>query len=332
MSYKWYIYSLDDNIKISDLKKSNYPSDINTDKITKYISANNIHIYCEDENYHYKFNHISSKPYIVYAMGNLDLLDMDILSIVWPRKASEYGKQVVCQLIKLLSSKKVCTISGLADGIDELVHLESVKNNIPTIAVLGGGLWYFLGGNKKWLIDKILNSWGLILSEFRIKQKPAPYTFPQRNRIVAGLSNMLFLPEASENSGSLITAKFALSMWKSVYITPNNIYNTNSYGSNKLLNENGVFPVWDLQYRVDEHFDDVQNADKSEYIYSINNRDDLTLLQSKILWYISEWFVDIETILWKDEELDYQSLLWELSMLEIDGYIYTIMPWKFAIK
>lgn len=331
MSYKWYIYSLDDNIKISDLKKSNYPTNINTDKIAQYVSDNNINIYCEDANYHHKFLSISSRPYIVYAMGNLDLLDGCILlSIVWPRIPSEYAKQVVTQAIGLLSHKKISIISGLADGIDELAHNESIANNIPTIAVLGGGLSYFLNGNKKNLITKILDSGGLVLSEFRLKQEPTKWSFPQRNRIVAGLSDMVLLPEAGDKSGSLITANFALEMSKPVYIIPNSIYNINSIGSNKLLASNGTYPVWDLKTWVEDNFESKDNIylsgkklpdiEKKNILASIA-KDNLSSIQQKIFTYISDGADDMQAILDKDNNLDYGVLIGELSMMEIEWYI-----------
>ena len=199
MSYIWYIYSLDEKLKISQLKSWDYAKDIDISKISKYISDNNIQILCQDEKYHDKFLWIPSKPYILYAIGNLELLNTKIIGIVWPRKPSEYWIKLVSQTISLLSNKKnISTISGLAEWIDELVHNESINNNIPTIAVLGWWINYFLTWTKKNLIQKIINNWWLIISEFKLKQKPTPRTFPQRNRIVAWLSDIIFLPEARD--------------------------------------------------------------------------------------------------------------------------------------
>lgn len=332
MSYKAYIYSIDENIKISHLKSWEYPLGIETANIEKYIYDNKIQILSQDEDYHSKFLAIPSKPYIIYAIGNLDLLNSKIIWMVWPRKPSEYATKIISQTISLLSCKQnISTISGLAEGIDELVHNESIKNNIPTIAVLGWGLGYFLTWTRRDLIHKIIDNWWLVISEFRLKQKPAPWTFPQRNRIVAWLSDMIFLAEASDNSGSLITVNFALEMKKLVFIVPGNIYSSTSFWSNKLLNHSGTKAVYDLQARVDDNFEKSDNNTKIEVIDK-NKYNNLTVLQKDILQYISDWADNIDKILTQNANLDYNTVIFELSMLEIDWYIYSPIPGKIAIK
>lgn len=131
------------------------------------------------------------------------------------------------ELVGRLSYYDVVTVSGLADGIDMLAHTESIKQGVPTIAVLGGGLHHFLK-TKQSIIDDIISYGGLVISEFKLLSKPSAFTFPQRNRIIAGLSDLLFLPEGSISSGSLITVDFALSAHKPVFATPNQIRSTSS--------------------------------------------------------------------------------------------------------
>ncbi len=332
MSYIWYIYSIDDNIKISHLKSGDYDKNIDTTTVSKYISDNKIQILTQNESYHQKFLYIPSKPYIIYAIWNLDLLDSNIIWMVWPRKPSDYGNKIICQTISLISNKQnIATISGLADGIDELVHTQSIKNNIPTIAVLGWGLSYFLNSNKKDLIKKIVDNWWLVISEFRLKQKPAPYTFPQRNRIVAWLSDMIFLAEAWDNSGSLITVNFWINMGKKIFVVPGDIYASTSFGSNKILNHNGVEAVYDIPLRVNNNFG-IQNSNTNNQNIIENKYDNLTDLQKIILQYIIDWKNSIDSILQQKNELNYELLMVELSILEIEEYIYSPMPGIFATK
>jgi DNA processing protein len=111
-----------------------------------------------------------------------------------------------------------------------MTHEMSMKAGIPTIAILGGGLKRFLESKSREIIQKIIDHGGLVISEFKLNKEPERYTFPQRNRIVAGLADMIFLPEAGEKSGSLITVDFARQMHKDVYGAPNTIFSPLSKG------------------------------------------------------------------------------------------------------
>ena len=337
MSYIWYIYSIDDNIKISQLKSWEYPKDTNIDNISKYISDNKIHILIQNDNMHNKFLNIKSKPYIIYAIWNLDILNKKIIAIVWPRKPSEYGSQIVSQIIPIISNKEnIATISGLAEWIDTIAHTDSIKNKIPTIAVLGWWLSYYLSGTSKSLIQKIINNWWLVISEFKLKQKPAPYTFPQRNRIVAWLSDMIILPEAKDWSWSLITAKFWLDMQKPIYIIPNSILNPNSYGSNKLLNESWTHPIYDMQKRADEKLgDSINNINPKSHINTnneINKDENLSETQKLIIKNIISQNNTIDKILSQNKNIEFNQLISEITILEIEWYIYSNIPWQFEYK
>lgn len=174
-----------------------------------------------------------------------------------------YGKQVVSDLVTYAKDYGLVTISGLADGIDSVCHLQSIENNIPTIAVLGGGISYYLRNHKN-LIDKIISHGGLILSEFKIGFRPTNYSFPQRNRIIAGLADCLFLPEASEKSGSLITVDFAIQMNTPIYASPNDIYTEGSKGVNKYISEGKIQSIYDFKTFLSSHFSKNRGEIKEE--------------------------------------------------------------------
>ena len=95
---------------------------------------------------------------------------------------------------------ELVTISGMAKGIDQLCHTLSIEHSLPTIAVLGGGLGRYSKRPERMMIQKIVDTGGLVLSEFRLGDQPTNYSFPQRNRIIAGISDVLFLPEAGKKS------------------------------------------------------------------------------------------------------------------------------------
>ncbi|USN54284.1 MAG: DNA-processing protein DprA [Candidatus Peribacteria bacterium] len=121
------------------------------------------------------------------------------------------------------------TISGAAPGIDTLVHSRSMSYGIPTIAVLAGGFGYYAKSQQWQYLQKIVAEGGLLVSEYKCYQKPTNYSFPQRNSIVAGLGDIVFVPAAGVKSGSLITVDFALDMNKVVYTVPTSISDSSGW-------------------------------------------------------------------------------------------------------
>lgn len=203
---------------------------------------------------HHKLAVIKPQPYILYYLGDISLLNKKILGIVGPRKMSAYGKNVIETLFASVPEYDIVTISGMAEGVDQLCHTLSIKNNIPTIAVLGWGLWRYANKPERTIIQQIVAAGGLVISEFRLLEQPTHYTFPQRNRIIAGLSDLLFLPEAGKKSGSLITVDFALAMKTPVYATPSSIFSSTSEGILQLMESWHVKPVVDLKRFLHQHF------------------------------------------------------------------------------
>jgi len=128
------------------------------------------------------------------------LLSRKVLGIVGPRKQSEYGIQILHKLFQEAKGRDFITVSGMAEGIDQLCHHLSMQHGIPTIAVLGGGIGHYLDLPARHMIHQIIANGGLVLSEYPADMKPERYSFPARNRIIAGLSDVLFVPEAGQKS------------------------------------------------------------------------------------------------------------------------------------
>lgn len=181
---------------------------------------------------------IYNPPQKIYALGNIEILNNIGIAIVGARKATEYGKKVALKLSEDLSKNKIVIISGLAKGIDSYAHIGTLNvQNGKTIAVLGSGIKEIYPKENIELARKIIKKGGCIISEYFPNEKPNKINFPKRNRIISGLSKGVIVVEASEKSGALITADFALEQGREVFTVPGSIYSNTSVGTNKLIQQ-----------------------------------------------------------------------------------------------
>ena len=190
------------------------------------------------DDYPVALKNIPDRPFVLYFKGDINLLNAEhILGVVGTRKPSKYGREVAEIFVKEVVKHNVVTISGLAYGIDSAVAKATLEQNGKTIAVLGGGLNEIYPSTNTNLAEEIIASGGLLLSEYFPNLRPTQYTFPERNRIVSGLSRGVLIIEAGEGSGSLITANFALEQGKELFVVPANITSVQSKGCNRLIYE-----------------------------------------------------------------------------------------------
>lgn len=166
------------------------------------------------------------------------------LCVVGPRKYSEYGKEVCEKIISDLSGFPICIVSGLAYGIDSIAHEIALDNNIKTIAFPGSGLdWDVIYPQAHLSLGKnILNSGGSLISEFASSFKTLPWMFPQRNRLMTGISDMVLIIEATEKSGTTITANMAVEYDKTLGCIPGSIFNPNCKATNRFIKQ-GAFLI-----------------------------------------------------------------------------------------
>ncbi len=191
-------------------------------------------------------------PEQLYIVGNLPEVTIDeygratprILTIVGSRKNTTYGRQALEMLVSSLKNEKVVILSGLALGIDGLAHRTALTNTMITIAIPGSGLdeTVLYPGSHKNLAKDIVDHGGALLSELEPSTPAAPWTFPQRNRIMAALSDALLVVEAEEKSGTLITAKLALELGRDIGAVPGEIFSPTSSGTNMLIHE-GAYTI-----------------------------------------------------------------------------------------
>lgn len=189
---------------------------------------------------------IPQRPKELFVRGNFPKKeDFKFLCVVGSRKYSDYAKEALEKLIAGLRGKNVVIVSGLAIGVDTIAHREALKNDLKTVAVLGSGVSdsSIYPRSNFTLAKEIIEERGCLLSEFD-EGIPAPWTFPQRNRIMAGIADVILIVEANEKSGTLITARLGTDYNKEVCVLPASILSTYSIGSNKLL-QDGAYPILD---------------------------------------------------------------------------------------
>ncbi len=194
----------------------------------------------DDQKYPALLREINNPPQVLYYIGKWPDADLFPLAVVGSRESDIYGERVIKKLFNEEFLNKMVIISGLAKGIDAAAHRIAKQ----TIAVLGTGLDEdsFYPKENLELYHQIISKGGLIISEFPVGTKPRPQNFPQRNRIIAGLSRAVLVIQAKIRSGALITARLALEEGREVLAVPGSIFNQLSTGTNFLIAQ-GATPV-----------------------------------------------------------------------------------------
>lgn len=196
-------------------------------------------LFLEDEEYPDLLKYIEDAPPVLFVYGNKKLLNQKSISIVGSRNASLNGISLAKKTAYDLASQNISVISGLAKGIDRAAHegaLAAQNSSGSTVAVLGTGVDVLYPRENKDIYDKIKEQ-GLLISEMPFGTKPTPSAFPRRNRIISGLSYGTLVVEASIMSGSLITAREALSQGREVFAIPGSPLDSRAAGPNQLIKD-----------------------------------------------------------------------------------------------
>jgi DNA processing protein len=190
----------------------------------------------DDGNYPAFLREIADPPMVLYVKGNWqECFDMPGIGVIGSRRCSTYGENAAEMLSRDLAERGICIVSGLARGIDAAAHKGALAAGGRTIAVIGTGIDNVYPRENTGLTREILENGGCIVSQFPLGTPPLPEHFPFRNRIISGLSLGILVVEASERSGSLITARLAAEQGREVMAVPGNITSGNSYGTNYLI-------------------------------------------------------------------------------------------------
>jgi len=187
---------------------------------------------------------IPQPPRTLYIKGKLPNPDFIYLAVVGSRKYTSYGKEICQKLISGLKGYPIVIVSGLAIGIDSIAHQSALDSDLITISFPGSGLLNEVlhpQTNRK-LAKEIIEKGGCLISEMTPGSRATLYSFPQRNRLMAGISKAVLIIEAEEKSGTLITARMALDYNRDVLAVPGSAFSSNSNGTNWLIKQ-GAVPV-----------------------------------------------------------------------------------------
>lgn len=187
-----------------------------------------------DKAYPNRLKQISDAPNILYYKGSVPLEATKTVAIVGTRQATSYGRQITEQLITELAPYKPLIISGLAYGIDITAHRAALKLGLPTIGVMASGLDIIYPSAHKNTAHEMLSQGGLV-SENSFGTQPEAYKFPARNRIIAGMADVVIVIEAAIKGGALITAEIAHSYDREVFAVPGYLTSSQSAGCNQLI-------------------------------------------------------------------------------------------------
>lgn len=261
-------------------------------------------------------------PYVFYYRGNQKLFASDCIAVVGTRACSDYGKRMTQNIAGTLAENGITVVSGLATGIDYYAHEAALEAGGNTIAVLGSGLNKVSPVGNKPLFDRILDNGGAVMSEYLPNATATKYSFPERNRLISGLSKGVCVVEAGAKSGALITAKNALEQNRDVFAVPGNAGNIRSEGTNNLLYEGAFFirggedilNHYGMTAKKDQNFAKPQITGDAQRIYEI---------------FLTNDTVSFDEIVEK-LELAPQKVSVALTQLEIDGYILKMSPNEFA--
>ncbi|WP_026674295.1 DNA-processing protein DprA [Alkalihalobacterium bogoriense] len=176
-------------------------------------------------------------PWVLYCKGNIALLHYPkALAVVGTREPTKGGQRSLEKIVRPIVEDRWLIVSGLAKGIDTMAHRLTMNYGGKTIAILGSGFDYIYPSVNERLADEI-GRYHLLLSEYPAKTKPNKWQFPERNRLISGLSKGTVVVEAKERSGALITADQALEQGKDVFAVPGPIYEQMSLGPNRLIQQ-----------------------------------------------------------------------------------------------
>ncbi|MCA9386430.1 DNA-processing protein DprA [Candidatus Dojkabacteria bacterium] len=238
------IDSLFENKSISDLNlkiiKALSKAKADMNRMDSYIDKYKVSmVFIWQDNYPLLLKEIPDAPAVLFYLGDLESINWDkSISIVGTRKYTDYGKRITTEFTKDIVSAGFATVSGMALGIDSIVHKQTLKDNGRTVAVLASSAHIPTPESNRSLYKSILDSNGVIISETFPHQNVLPGMFAQRNHLIAGLTKATLVTEAPIKSGSLITANLAFEYNRLVYAVPGDIYRESIIGNNNLIKQN----------------------------------------------------------------------------------------------
>ena len=278
-----------------------------------------------DKKYPQSFLSLKKVPEIIYAEGNMELLNKVSISIVGSRRCTRYGEKMSRKFAKELSKLGIVTVSGMALGVDTVVHEETIANGGKTIAVLPSGLRNIYPKNNIELYNKIIESGGLVISEYHPDTIADSKKFTSRNRLVSALGECIIITEAAYRSGTSITARYAREQGKKVFCVPSGLDNRCGIGTNKMI-KNGA----SLLSGMSDIFDEIDNEKMQEFKDKYNVQKEIRRKKLYVPDNCKELYKVIRD---KPTSIDYiynqleepiSEISYKLTVLELEGLIRTL--------
>jgi DNA processing protein len=274
-----------------------------------------------EEDYPASLLNIKEPPLVLYIRGNFNEEAAVPVAIVGTRKITPYGKRAAAKLAQDLTLSGVTLVSGLARGVDSMVHAAAVKNGKPTWALIGTGIGRCYPAENRELAAGILENGGAIISELPFDAPPLAQHFPRRNRLIAGLSKLVAVIEGEEKSGALITAKIALEQGLDIMAVPGPIDSPQSAGTNKLIKE-GAGMICDARDIIDALPLELKLGLNTKKLYNEDKaaRDDLTEQEATVLEVIGAGEKSVDDIA-LSYKADISTVAGVLFTLEVSGAV-----------
>ena len=279
-----------------------------------------------DSDYPELLKNIYDPPLILYYKGALSELDKFSIAIVGTRNPTEYGKLQTQKITSELVEQNITTVSGLARGIDSIAHSATLKSKGRTIAVIGSGLNKIYPPENKKLFEEIAEK-GLIFSEYKLDTQPDAGNFPQRNRIISGLSLGCIIVESGIPGGALQTAQFALDQNREVFAIPGNLGVKQSEGTNTLIQKGNAKLIKNAEDVL------VELELKLKPVIGKNipkPKPDLSLFEEKLLNILADGQIQIDKIA-SLSDLSTSDCLVHLLSLEFKGLVKQLPGKVFAV-
>lgn len=281
-----------------------------------------------DEDYPWRLKQLYDAPAIIYFKGNANLNPSKAISIVGTRRITGYGQRITEQIVSELQKHKATIVSGLAYGVDHLAHLQALRIGLPTIGVIAGGMNNIYPALHIKTANRMLHQGGII-SENEPDIVPEAHFFPERNRIIAGLSDAVIIVEAAKKGGALITAEFANNYNREVFAVPGQIGQYYSTGCNNLIKTHKASiytSISDIEYIL--NWDPVKTNTEGTNISA-----DLSIPEKKIIGILQQNFegILIDDLSWKSQ-IPLNRIASHLLNLEFRGYVKALPGKKFILK
>ena len=278
----------------------------------------------DDDAYPALLRQLSDRPLLLYVRGQLRAEAEKCLAIVGTRKASKYGWDVANQMAAQLASQGITIVSGLAQGIDAAAHRGALDGGGRTIALVGTGIDRVYPRENTDLANEIAAN-GAIVSEMPLGAMPLAKNFPQRNRLISGMSLGVLVAEAPAKSGALNTVSHALEQGREVFAAPHNIFSLSGRGCNQLIQEGAklVANVDDILEELDVSHINIQTKIQTERLQPANNTEGAVLEQ------LSADPIHVDVIV-RQTQLPTATVTSTLTMLELKGLAESAGPMQYC--